>query len=119
MKNKKPNGFGLLRLLNERFKAINTILLNKVDTSAKTVDFALSLHELVSRRDPEAQVMVNHNLDFVIVTGCPLPLLREDIANMGCYLIKAETDKKVWVMDLDECPNGRQRRIIQLVQVEE
>ena len=44
MKNKKPNGFGLLRLLNERFKAINTILLNKVDTSAKTVDFALSLH---------------------------------------------------------------------------
>ena len=118
MKNKKPNGFGLLRLLNERFKAINTILLNKVYTSAKTVDFALSLHELVSRRDPEAQVMVNHNLDFVIVTGCPLPLLREDIVNMGCYLIKAETDKKVWVMDLDECPNGGHRRITQLIQAE-
>ena len=119
MKNKKPNGFGLLRLLNERFKTINTILLNKVDTSAKTVDFALDLHELVSRRDPEAQVLVNHNLDFVIVTSCPLPLLREDIADMGCYLIKAETDKKVWVMDLDECPKGGHRRIIQLVRVEE
>ena len=118
MKNKKPNGFGLLRLLNERFKAINTILLNKVDTSAKTVDFALSLHELVSRRDPEAQVLVNHNLDFVIVTGCPLALLREDIVDMGCYLIKAETDKKVWVMDLDECLNGSNRRITQLIQAE-
>ena len=118
MKNKKPNGFGLLRLLNERFKAINTILLDKADISAKTVDFTLCLHDLVKKRDPEAQVMVNHNLDFVIVTGCPLPLLREDIADMGCYLIKAETDKKVWVMDLDECPNGGHRRIIQLIQGE-
>jgi hypothetical protein len=47
-----------------------------------------------------------------------LPLLREDIVNMGCYLIKAETDKKVWVMDLDECPNGGHRRITQLIQAE-
>ena len=119
MKNKKPNSCGLLRSLDDRLKTIHTTLLNKAESSIKTVDFVLGLHDVVCRRDPETQVLVNHNLDFVIVTSCPLPLLREDIANMGCYLIKAETDKKVWVMDLDECPNGRQRRIIQLVQVEE
>ena len=118
MKNKKPNSFGLLRLLMARLQTINTGLLDKADISAKTIDFVLGLHDVVCRRDPEAQVLVNHNLDFVIVTCCPLPLLREDIADMGCYLIKAETDKKVWVMDLDECPNGGHRRIIQLTQAE-
>ena len=118
MKNKKPNASRLLRSLMERLQAINTSLLDKADISTKTVDFTLCLYDLVKKRDPEAQVMVNHNLDFVIVTGCPLPLLREDIADMGCYLIKAETDKKVWVMDLDECPNGGHRRIIQLIQGE-
>ena len=119
MKNKKPNSFGLLRLLMARLQTINTGLLDKADISAKTIDFVLGLHDVVCRRDPEAQVLVNHNLDFVIVTCCPLPLLREDIADMGCYLIKAETDKKVWVMDLDECPKGGHRRIIQLVRAEE
>ena len=118
MKNKKPNSFGLLRSLDDRLKTIHTTLLNKAEASIKAVDFVLGLHDLVSKRDSEAQVLVNHNLDFVIVTGCPLPLLREDIADMGCYLIKAETDIKVWVMDLDECPNGGHRRIIQLVQAE-
>ena len=114
MKNKKPTSFRLLRLLFKRLQAINTSLLDKADLSAKAIDFVLGLHDVVCRRDPEAQVLVNHNLDFVIVTGCPLPLLREDIANMGCYLIKAETDKNVSVMDLDECPNRGHRRTIQL-----
>ena len=118
MKNKKPNGFGLLRLLNERFKAIYTILLNIVDTSAKTVDFALSLHELVSRRDPEAQVMVNHNLDFVIVTGCPLPLLREDIVAAEYYSLKVVDEKKVLVMALESCSTGGHRCVTQLIQSE-
>ena len=116
MKVSKTTAFSLLRLLMGRLQTESTNLLNKAETQSSRIDWVLAVHEIIKRRDECAQVTVNLDLEWVIVTRCPLPLVREDLAGTGVYLIKAKTNENIVVMDLDECPKTGRRRSLRVIQ---
>ena len=116
MKVNKTTAFGLSRLLMGRLQAESTGLLNKAETQSTSIDWVLTVLEVIKIRDEWAQVLVNHDLEWVIVTRCPLPLVREDLVESGLYQIKAKTNENIVVMDLDKCPKAGRRRSLRVIQ---
>lgn len=116
MKVNKTTAFGLLRLLMGRLQTESTGLLNKAEVQSSRIDWVLEVLEVIKIRDEWAQVLVNHDLEWVIVTRCPLPLIREDLAESGLYLIKAKTNENIVVLDLDERPKSGRRRSLRVIQ---